>query len=315
MSLPRGECAMELQQLRYFLCARESASFAAVADRFHVSRQAISSSMKSLEGELSIEIFDRSNSGLTLTPEAKEFAIRAKETMDLFDRIQLRCSEPIAKGLSLALDSFLFEPCSCIFDSLFDYANSPHGCTIHLSQESFFRVLHCVEKRQSDIGIVRTMNLGIHDCETVILRTAYLGCIASKEGLLANRDYVSIGDLKDNSLILPNGFEQRYGKIVDAYIAESDNFPISVIDEKTIATEAVRKQFGIGITDYSNGQGRRVGEGVVYIPFKNPEYLVYDVLFFRKDNPKEIPIRAFANWIIDNDCWRLWELSHTSNSQ
>ena len=73
---------MELQQLKYFLCASRTASFADVADEFGVSRQAISSSIKSLESELKIVLFDRSRNRLALTPEANDILLKVMKLDD-----------------------------------------------------------------------------------------------------------------------------------------------------------------------------------------------------------------------------------------
>lgn len=304
---------MELQQLKYFLCASRTASFADVADEFGVSRQAISSSIKSLESELKIVLFDRSHNRLALTPEAKEFAVRTEETIALFGALEERCKTPVVRNLTLSLDSFLFESNSCILESVLAYSDCSNGCTVSLSQESFFRAFRNVEKRTSDIGIVRMMHSDIPGCECIILRSAFLGCAISERHALAKRDSLRIADLKGERLILPNGYSRRYEILMQEDSLGLPSLPITSIDEKTIAVEAIRKNYGVGITDCIDVNERCACDGIVHVPFTNPEYQVFDILFFRKDNPNASCIRHFADWIIDNNYWKSWNMSHSAD--
>ena len=63
---------MRIEQLEYLLEINRQSSMKAAAEILHMTPQALSSSIKSLEDELSIKIFHRSNKGISLTQDGKE---------------------------------------------------------------------------------------------------------------------------------------------------------------------------------------------------------------------------------------------------
>ncbi len=64
---------MTIQQCKYILEIVKQGSFNEAAKSMFVAQTSISSAVKSLEEELGIKIFERSNKGVFLTDEGAEF--------------------------------------------------------------------------------------------------------------------------------------------------------------------------------------------------------------------------------------------------
>ncbi|WP_338624291.1 LysR family transcriptional regulator [Selenomonas sp. TAMA-11512] len=64
---------MELRQLEYFLMVSDLTSFTRAAERLYVSQPAVTNAVRSLEEELGIQLFDRSQRKVALTTEGKIF--------------------------------------------------------------------------------------------------------------------------------------------------------------------------------------------------------------------------------------------------
>ncbi len=62
---------MELLQLKYFYESAKSENFSRVAEKFYVPTTAVSSSIKRLEDELGVKLFDRSANRITLNKNGK----------------------------------------------------------------------------------------------------------------------------------------------------------------------------------------------------------------------------------------------------
>ena len=76
---------MELLQLTYFCHAAHSESFSEVARAFRVPPSSVSLSVKRLESELGVPLFDRSANRLFLNENGKRFLLRAEAALGLLD--------------------------------------------------------------------------------------------------------------------------------------------------------------------------------------------------------------------------------------
>lgn len=64
---------MELLQLRYFKAAAELENFSAVAEKYYVPQPSISATIKKLEEELGVKLFDRNGKRISLNSNGKIF--------------------------------------------------------------------------------------------------------------------------------------------------------------------------------------------------------------------------------------------------
>jgi DNA-binding transcriptional LysR family regulator len=84
---------MELRQLRYFVAVAEELSFTRASERLHVAQPALSVQVRQLEGELSVELLDRSRrairvtaAGEVLLSEARRLLAGLDQTVELVRR-------------------------------------------------------------------------------------------------------------------------------------------------------------------------------------------------------------------------------------
>ena len=85
---------MTLMQLRYIITISETGSLNKAADLLYVSQPSLTSSVKELEKELGITIFNRSGRGVTLTNDGAEFLLYAKQIYSQYETVM----EKYAKG-------------------------------------------------------------------------------------------------------------------------------------------------------------------------------------------------------------------------
>lgn len=79
---------MELRTLRYFLAAAEEENITRAADMLHVTQPTLSRQIMELEKELGVTLMLRGKTGLTLTDEGVFFKQRAREIIELTDRLE-----------------------------------------------------------------------------------------------------------------------------------------------------------------------------------------------------------------------------------
>ncbi len=76
---------MDIAQIRTFLAAAESGSFAKAADIVHASSSSVTERIAALEARLNARLFDRSRSGCVLTHAGLRFLSRARDIDSLWE--------------------------------------------------------------------------------------------------------------------------------------------------------------------------------------------------------------------------------------
>lgn len=81
---------MNITQIRYVLEVAGSSSMREASTRLFVSQPALSAGIRDLEEELGIRIFDRTNKGISLTDDGREFVTHAKRVIGQYEILEER---------------------------------------------------------------------------------------------------------------------------------------------------------------------------------------------------------------------------------
>ncbi len=142
---------MTIQQCKYVLAIAKTGSFNEAAKQLFVAQSSLSISIKSLEQELKIKIFERSGNGAYLTDEGAEFVKYATEICQNSDFIAERYKKKIAKKLYIATQHYDF--IADIFGNFLKNVKS-ESYRFSIREIETYNVIHDVETAQSDIGII-----------------------------------------------------------------------------------------------------------------------------------------------------------------
>lgn len=97
---------MTLNQLKYAIVVSESESFNIAAKKLYISQPSLSTSIHALEEEVGIQIFRRSQNGIAVTPDGKEFLGYARQVMEQFELLDARyISSQMSRKSSVCLCS------------------------------------------------------------------------------------------------------------------------------------------------------------------------------------------------------------------
>ena len=102
---------MELLQLRYFKEACESENFSAVANKYMVPQPSISKTIKKLENELGVQLFDRNGKKISLNGNGRYFyeKIKRQRYKTSSDSKQItviiQCHAKLRKAIDISLHS------------------------------------------------------------------------------------------------------------------------------------------------------------------------------------------------------------------
>lgn len=78
---------MTLQQLHYVIAIAEAGSFNKAAETLYIAQPSLTSSMRELENEIGITIFNRSGRGVTLTQDGSEFILYARQVEQQYETL------------------------------------------------------------------------------------------------------------------------------------------------------------------------------------------------------------------------------------
>ena len=79
---------MTLTELKYIVAVAAERHFGRAAERCFVSQPSLSASVRNLEDELGVQIFERTKSEVLLTPVGEEIVTQARKALEEAERVK-----------------------------------------------------------------------------------------------------------------------------------------------------------------------------------------------------------------------------------
>lgn len=143
---------MTIQQCLYVLKIHKTGSFSEAARELFVAQSSLSASIKQLEEELSIKIFERSKNGVVLTADGAEFLRYASQITANNDFIIERYKKS-RMGAKLYVSTQHYDFIADVFSRLVG-ENTEKSFSFSLQEKTTYDVIRDVEIAASDIGII-----------------------------------------------------------------------------------------------------------------------------------------------------------------
>lgn len=84
---------MTLMQMKYAIAVADTKSMNEAARSLFITQPSLSASIKELENEIGVELFKRTNRGITVTPEGEEFLGYARQVVEQYRLIESKYIE------------------------------------------------------------------------------------------------------------------------------------------------------------------------------------------------------------------------------
>ena len=147
---------MTIQQSKYVLEILKMGSFNEAAKTLYIAQSSLSVAVKSLESELNIKIFERSNNGVCLTSDGAEFVRYASQIIEQNNFILAKYkSEQRCQKLYIATQHYDFV--ADIFGKMLNSVTDD-AYKISLIETKTYNVIKEVESGYCDIGIIAIKN-------------------------------------------------------------------------------------------------------------------------------------------------------------
>lgn len=273
---------MTIQQCKYILEIVKQGSFNEAAKVLFVAQTSISSAVKSIENELDIKIFERTNKGVDLTAEGAEFVRYARQLVGQAEFISDRYLVP-KKINKISVSCQHYDFVAEIFGK-FMMDNSEGDFDYCLREVETINVIDDVAKSFSDIGIMAIKSSDMELMERFLtgkrlefkelFRTPYHAYIR-KGHPLSQMDKVDFADLASYPYIT---YEQ--GEHSASMFTEEFSDKISCAKNVRITDRATLMNFLLVTDCYTIGTGtlnhsKLSGDNILAIPLKSSgEYVI-----------------------------------------
>ena len=144
---------MTILQLKYVIALANSKSMREAASRLYVSQPALSATIRELEEELNIKIFERNNKGISITPEGLELLTYAKQAVSQYEIIEDRyiAKWKDKKHFSVSMQHYVFA-LHAFINTIKQYDETKYSYSVNETKTD--DVLNDVKNMKSEIGII-----------------------------------------------------------------------------------------------------------------------------------------------------------------
>jgi DNA-binding transcriptional LysR family regulator len=287
---------VDLRQLEYFVTTAQLENITRAAETLFVSQPNITMSIRKLEQELGVQLFERNQKKFAVTGEGKLFLDRIEPALWMIRNAtaevkdsQQEVSGTIMLGIPPMIGTFIFAPVLKHFRTLYPQRE------LTIIEEGSLGIRSRLIAGELDLGIVITDNAP-PTLETISLITCqHLLCMPSHHHL-AQKETIDIDDLRNESLILMQNDSYHRRHIL--HECEKRNFsPNIILSSNQIQTNIDLVAKGVGLS-YLLDAAELNTPDVVTRPMTKP-LIVHVGLAWRRDKYLSYASRALIKFVKD----------------
>ena len=282
---------MTLQQLRYVVCVSETGNITTASEKLFISQPSLTNAIKNLEEEMNINIFNRNNKGVTLTPDGITFLSYARQVLEQADLLTNKFVDNKERKpvFSVSCQHYSFAV-NAFIDVINEFKANSYNFTLRETQT--YEIITDVSQLISEIGIlylsskneeVITKILKENDLTFDLLFTAKPHVFISNSHPLAKKDKITLDELSDYPYL---SFEQ--GQYNSFYFSEEI---LSTLDRRKnikVRDRATLFNLVIGLNGYTVSSGvidkKLNGENIISKPLDMDEYMKIGIIKLKNHN-------------------------------
>lgn len=253
---------MELQQLQYFLVAAQYEHITKAANSLHIAQPALSQSIKRLEAELNVSLFERRKGGIVLSDAGKMLVEELKPIMKSLDSLPKKLQET-AKKQQQTIHLNVLAASILVTNSIIAYkAKHP---------EVHFRFVQSQSATDYDLCITATLHRGNYTANQVMLEEKFFLAVPVSSKY-ANYSEIELKEVAEEGFIFMSD-TRPIRTICDQFCMEAGFTPDIVFESMNF--ESVRSLIsaglGVGFWPEYSWENAELTQNVVLLPIKSPE--------------------------------------------
>lgn len=144
---------MTFKQLKYAITIADCNSMNKAAQTLFISQSSLSASIKELEDEIGITIYNRTNRGITVTPEGEEFLGYARQVARQYELMEQKYIDKnnVKKKFSVSTQHYSFAV-KAFVETVKEFGMDEYEFAVH--ETKTYEVIENVKNFKSEIGIL-----------------------------------------------------------------------------------------------------------------------------------------------------------------
>ncbi|TCS81471.1 LysR family transcriptional regulator [Pectinatus cerevisiiphilus] len=271
---------MTLQQLKYIVEIVNSGSINTAAQKLFVSQPSLSNSVKALEQELGIDIFIRTNRGVSLSSDGQDFLSYARQILEQTELLERRYlhKKPSRRLFSISTQHYAFSV-NAFVNLIHEYAEDEYEFT--LRETKTHEIIDDVKDMRSEIGVIYLCSfneqviskiLHENDLNFIELFSTKPYVFMSSRHPLADKKKVTFADLEPYPCL---SFEQ--GTYNSFYFSEEIHSTVPHKKSIRVSDRATLFNLAIGLNGYTISTGVLSedlnGSNIISVPLESEEII------------------------------------------
>ena len=273
---------MNINQLKYVLEVSRGSSMREAATKLYISQPALSASIRELEEELGILIFERTNKGISLTDEGREFVEYAKKSVNQYEVLEERylSRDSDKERFSVSTQHYSF-PVKAFTEVV--KKNEPDSFVFSIHETKTREVLEDVRSFKSEVGVISFS----HDSEGVLKklfkeyqleftalmeRQTYVNVWEDHE--FAGRDEISLEELSDYPCVFFDQSDESDFYLSEEALADYDFQKLIKSDDRATSMEILSELHGYSIGSGLLTEDEAILKGMVSIKLKEEDPII-----------------------------------------
>ena len=257
---------MNIAQLKYVLEVAGSSSMREASRRLYISQPALSASIRELEDELGILIFERTNKGISLTDAGREFISYAKKTVVQYEILEDRYLSKDGDREQFSVSTQHYNFAIKAFTDMIK-KKKPEKYVFSIHETKTKEVLDDVRSLKSEVGIISFSGTNeavikklFRDYQLeftpLMRRETYI--YVWKDHELAGRKEISIDELKGYTCVSFDQSDESNFYLTEEAMADYAFEKMIKSDDRATSMEIIAELRG-----YSIGSGMLSGTDVI----------------------------------------------------
>ena len=276
---------MKLQQLRYVVKVAECGSITEASRRLFVSQPSITASIRDLENEMGVHIFERTNKGVIVSEEGETFLGYARQVLDQADLLEGKykgTSEQVPH-FSVSCQHYSFAV-NAFVDVIREFDAARYDFT--LREEQTHEIIEDVAHMKSELGILYLSEHNREVIERMLVANelVFEGLFCATPHVfvcadhpLTDRSSVTLEDLEDYPFL---SYEQ--GSYNSFYYSEELTSTFERRKNIRVRDRATLFNLAMGLNGYTVCSGvishELNGPGIISIPLDVDEYMEIGII-------------------------------------